>query len=450
MKISIVGTGYVGLVSGACFADQRHQVICVDLDEARIDAINRGKAPFHEKGLDELLETHAGKNLAGSTDLRQALLDSEMTFVAVGTPFDGSHIDLGAIKAACRQIGEALREKPDYHTVIIKSTVIPGTTDNVVRGILEDASGKQAGTDFGLGMNPEFLTEGTAVDDFQYPDRIVLGGIDQRTIDLQKEAYAGFPDTPVIETNNTTAEMIKYASNAVLATLISFSNEIANLCTAIGDIDVVDVMEGVHKARYFTSRLADGRSVTAPITSFLYAGCGFGGSCLPKDVSALVAQGRDLGLPMELLDSVLRINRRQPGKLIELLESHFGDLADKRVTVLGLAFKPDTDDLRETPAVPVIRMLLERNALVKAYDPVVSTVQASAARLGFDSVQYSPSLTSAIEGSDAAVIVTRWDEFTDLPALVKKLPNPPVIVDGRRIIPPALVPEYLGIGLAPE
>ncbi len=242
MRISVIGTGYVGLVSGACFAEIGHDCTCVDIDATKIDRINRGEPPIHENGLELILKRHIGTRLRATTDLRAAVRDSEITFIAVGTPFDGHRIDLAYVREAAHQIGAALRDKNGYHVVVVKSTVVPGTTDEVVLPELERASGKRAGADFGVGMNPEFLTEGVAVDDFMRPDRIVLGGIDQRSVDAQRRVYAEFSQTPILATNNKTAEMIKYASNSVLATMISFSNEIGNVCSALGGVDVADVM----------------------------------------------------------------------------------------------------------------------------------------------------------------------------------------------------------------
>jgi UDPglucose 6-dehydrogenase len=354
MRVSIVGTGYVGLVSGACLADNGHDVVCVDVDRAKVERIQRGESPIHEDGLGNLLRRHIGRNFRATTDLRDAVLGTELTVVAVGTPFDGEADRPRAVREATRQIGAVLRDKDAYHVVVVESTVVPGTTDAVVRPLLEEASGKQAVRDFGVGMNPEFLTEGVAVREFQCPDQIVLGGIDQRTIARLEELYAAFPDVPWVRTNNKTAEMIKYASNSVLATLISFSNEIAGLRTALGGVD--NVMRGVHLARDFTTRLPDGRAIAAPITSFLEAGCGFGGSCLPKDVAALAAQGREANASMRLLSAVLEINRGQPRRMLELLSRHFPSLNGVRVTVLGLAFKPDTDNVRESPALPIVRL----------------------------------------------------------------------------------------------
>ncbi len=386
-----------------------------------------------------------GGRLTVTADLREAVLETDLTLIAVGTPFDGVRIDLSYIRQAAAEIGEALKAKAGYHVVVVKSTVVPGTTDDVVRPILEQASGKRAGVDFGLGMNPEFLTEGVAIKDFMSPDRIVVGGIDARTIDVLDRLYAPFVGVPLLRTNNKTAEMIKYASNAVLATLISFSNEIGNLCEALGGVDAADVMSGVQHAQYFTPILEDGRRVRAPITSFLWPGCGFGGSCLPKDVKALSAHGVAHGQHMNLLDAVIGVNQAQPTRIIGILEKHFDTLAGKRVCVLGLAFKPDTDDVRESPAIPIINMLLQRGALVSAYDPVAT----SSARVVLppSGVTFKNDLEDAIVGVDAVVLVTRWDEFIRLPDLIAKMSDAPLLVDGRRMLEKGSLPRYAGIGL---
>lgn len=444
MRISVIGTGYVGLVSGACFAEIGHECICVDVDASKVERINRGEPPIHENGLEALLKRHVGSRLRATTDLRAAVLESSITFIAVGTPFDGTRIDLTYIREAARQVGAALRDKSGYHVVVVKSTVVPGTTDEVVAAELERGSGKRAGVDFGVGMNPEFLTEGVAIDDFMRPDRIVVGGIDARSIALQREVYAAFSSTPTLETNNKTAEMIKYTSNSVLATMISFANEIGNLCDALGGVDVADVMQGVHLARYFTTTLPDGRAVKAPISSFLWAGCGYGGSCLPKDTKALSAHGVAHGQPMPLLDAVIQTNLQQPARMVALLERRFAKLAGLRVAVLGLAFKEDTDDLRESPALPLIRRLLELGVQVVAYDPIA----CDAARAVLPaSVRYGESLEQTVSQVDAALLVTRWNEFRELPSVFARLGVSPVLIDGRRIIPPAAVERYEGIGV---
>ena len=444
MRISVIGTGYVGLVSGACFAETGHDCICVDVNAAKVERINRGEPPIHENGLEALLKKHVGTRLRATTDLHAAVLESDITFIAVGTPFDGTRIDLSFIREAARQIGVALRDKAGYHVVVVKSTVVPGTTDEVVLAELEKASGKRAGADFGVGMNPEFLTEGVAVDDFMRPDRIVLGGIDARTIDTQRKIYAGFAETPTLATNNKTAEMIKYTSNSVLATMISFSNEIGNLCSALGGVDVADVMTGVHMARYFTTMLPGGERVKAPISSFLWAGCGYGGSCLPKDTKALSAHGAAHGLAMPLLDAVIHTNLAQPARMIGLLERHFPELKGLKVAVLGLAFKEDTDDMRESPAIPITQMLVERGAQVVAYDPIARQAARAVLPAG---VRYAASLEEAVADVDAALLVTRWDEFKQLPALFAMRATAPLLIDGRRVIARDAVAKYEGIGL---
>ena len=444
MKVSVVGTGYVGLVTGACLAERGVDVTCVDVDRQRVETINRGEAPFHEEGLPELLRSVIGTRLRATVELAAAVCDSDVTLVAVGTPARDGRIDLSYVEQAAREIGAALARKGAYHVVVVKSTVVPGTTDGPVRKALEDGSGKRAGADFGLGMNPEFLTEGTAIDDFRTPDRLVLGGIDKRTHECLITLYESFPAAvPRILTNPSTAEMIKYASNALLATLISFSNELARLSSAVGNIDALEVMRAVHKSAYLTHRNKDGAALgVAPIASFLEAGCGFGGSCLPKDVTAIAAQGKDLGVPMPLLTSVLDINAGQPREMIRLLEKRVPNLRGKRVTVLGLAFKQDTDDTRESPAFPVIEQLRAAGARVTAYDPVARPV--GHARLA--GVLLADDLRGAVEGADAVLIVTRWKEFEQLPAVLAELRQEPIVVDGRRILAPSAVRHYEGIG----
>jgi len=444
MRVSVIGTGYVGLVSGVCLAEVGHEVVCVDVDAAKVARIREGVAPIFEEGLEPLLRKHLGRRFSATQDLRAAVLGSDVTLVAVGTPFDGRRIDLTSVRRVSTEIGRALREKAGYHLVVVKSTVVPGTTDSVVRPLLEEASGKRAGEGFGVGMNPEFLTEGQAIRDFLEPDRIVLGAADPRGLEILEALYAPFAAVPRIRTNPGTAEMIKYASNALLATAISFSNEIANLCSALGGIDAVEVMEGVHASAYLTVPGPDGKRARAPIASFLLAGCGFGGSCLPKDVNALVAHGESAGTPMPLLRAVLTVNEHQPEQILRLLEAHFPSLHGLRVGVLGLAFKPDTDDVRESPAIGVIRRLASRGAVVKAYDPVAAD---EARKILGDATAYVTSLTECLSGVDAVVLLTRWRQFEAVPGLLSSMTSPPLLVDGRRQLDKRAVPRYAGIGL---
>jgi len=443
MRVAVVGTGYVGIVSAVGLAELGHVVTCIDIDEGKVAALNRGEPPVFERGLEPLLRRNLGTRLHATTDLAAAVQASELTLICVGTPSrpDGS-IDVSYVQQAAEQIGRALAATDGFHAVVVKSTVVPGTSDRVVRPACERASGKQAGVDFGIGVNPEFLTEGQAVDDFMAPDRIVIGG-DDRTVAVLRDLYAGFEGVPVVQTNAPTAEMIKYASNAMLATAISFSNDLANLGSAIGGIDATEVMRGVHLSRYLTTRLADGTSVTAPLSSFYEAGCGYGGSCLPKDVAALAARGREAGSPLTLLEAVAAINDGQPARLVGLLSRELGPLAGRRITVLGLAFKPDTDDVRSSPAFPVLRLLREAGAEVTAHDPVVGPEALN----GLGEITYVADLADAVKQADAVVLVTRWDQYRRLPELIGELDPPPLLVDGRRMLDKTSVPAYTGIGL---
>lgn len=447
MNVSIIGTGYVGLVSGACLAERGHHVLCVDIDKAKVDCINQARSPFHEKGLDELLQRNVGKRLTATTDLTGAVVQSELTLIAAPTPFSGEAIDLRYVKQIAAQIGEALRHKSDHHTVVVKSTVVPGTTDTLVLPVLEERSGRRGGETLGVGMNPEFLSEGEAVWDFMNPDRIVLGGIDDATRSAIDRLYDGLI-APRLATNCKTAEMIKYASNALLATLISFSNELGNLCSATGGVDIVDALHGVHLCKELSPKLPDGTRVRAPIASFLGAGCGFGGSCLPKDVKALVAFGRANTADMRLLESVLAVNAGQPARMLALLRDAVGDPAGKRVAVLGLAFKPGTDDMRESPAIPIIRQLIEQGAVVSAFDPAAG----AAARQIFtgEVVRIVDSMEQAIEDADAILLVTRWEQFNALPQWLAARADAPPVIDGRRMLSRDAVANYHAIGLGLE
>jgi UDPglucose 6-dehydrogenase len=445
MKISVIGTGYVGLVSGVCLAEKGHSVVCVDIDKEKVENINKGIPPIYEHGLDDLLKRNLRKSFSATTDLPDAVINTDLSIIAVGTPFDGEVIDLDYIKQAAREIGAVLKNKNSFHVVVVKSTVVPGTTEDVVLPILEETSEKKAGIDFGVGMNPEFLREGEAISDFMEPDRIVLGGIDDKTRVAMNEVYSVFPGVDVVHTNNKTAEMIKYTSNSLLATLISFSNEIGNLCASLGNIDVVEVMNGVHKDRRFSPILANGERVTPGFISYLAAGCGFGGSCFPKDVKALIAHGKQNGSPMSLLESVIKINESQPGRVISLLQKHFKSLDRLKIAVLGLAFKPGTDDMRESPAIPIVRYLIAQGAQVHAYDPVA---RREAEKL-FDNnhIVYHNDLAESIHGTQAVILLTRWDEFNRIPEILSLYNPQPLFVDGRRMLDKTGIERYEGIGL---
>ncbi|MGB7180940.1 MAG: UDP-glucose/GDP-mannose dehydrogenase family protein [Burkholderiaceae bacterium] len=446
MNVSIVGTGYVGLVSGVCLASKGHDVVCIDVVPEKVERINAGDPPIYELGLEKMLkELVAAGKLRATTGLQDAVLNSDLSLIAVGTPFDGSAIDLKFIRQVSKEIGEALAKKDSYHVVIVKSTVVPGTTEDVVLPILEEYSGKKAGVDFGVGMNPEFLKEGEAIADFMEPDRIVLGGIDERSIDTLDELYACFPNTDKIRTSPRTAEMIKYAANSLLATLISFSNEMANLCTKVGNVDVVDVLRGVCLDKRFSPIMEDGRRVTPSMVTYVEAGCGFGGSCFPKDVKALIEFGERKHSSMQLLRSVIDINLDQPNRLIELIKRHHESVRGLKVAVLGIAFKPGTDDVRESPALSVIRNLRDNGAVVRAYDPIA--IETGREELGDDGIEYAESMQACVADADVVVLVTRWPEFGELPAMIAGRQSPPLVVDGRRMINKTDVGAYEGVGL---
>jgi UDPglucose 6-dehydrogenase/GDP-mannose 6-dehydrogenase len=404
--------------------------------------------PIHEAGLPELLTLHLGERFFPTSDLATAVRESDLTLIAVGTPLDNGSISLRFIREAAAAIGAVLATKDAYHVVVVKSTVVPGTTDDVVRPVVEETSGKRCGQDFGLGTNPEFLREGEAVDDFQHPDRIVLGATDDRAMARMIELYAEFQGVEQVLTNPRTAEMIKYASNALLATLISFSNEIGNLCSESAGIDVLDVLGAVHLDRRISPIAADGTRTVPQITSYLRAGCGFGGSCFPKDVRALISWGDQNNRPAKLLATVLEMNEQQPQEILKLLKRHFPVLRGVRVAVLGLAFKAGTDDIRESPALRVIRDLAAEGACVVAHDPVA--IPPARLVLGNHSINYAPVLTDALLGADAVVVLTAWPEFKALPDLLRALEHPPLVVDGRRMFDKTRTPRYEGIGLRAE
>ena len=445
MRVSVIGAGFVGLVSAACLAEKGHHVTCVDVDAGRIRSINDAVPPMYEAGLGELLERNVGRRLHATDDLEKAVGGSDLSLIAVGTPTNGSAIDLRHVEDVSRDVGAALRGGDSFHTVVVKSTVVPGTTEGVVKPILEEASGRAAGDGLGLGMNPEFLRQGSAVADFMAPDRIVIGGFDDRSVAAMRELYSVFEGVDVVSTTIRTAEMIKYAANSLLATMISFSNEIANLSAAVGDVDAVEVLRGVTLDNRLSPINPDGSRVTPGSLEYLHPGPGFGGSCFPKDVAALIAHARQLGARTDLLEAVIDTNRRQPDRVAEIVETALGDVAGVRVAVLGLAFKPGTDDMRESPSIPIIEGLLARGADVVAHDPVAAD---NAARvLDTSRVGFASSAAEAVAGAEAVVVVTPWPEYRTLPETVRALESQPLVVDARRAFDKGDFARYAGIGL---
>jgi UDPglucose 6-dehydrogenase len=406
MKISIIGAGYVGCVTGVCFAELGHQIYFVDVDQTKLNAINSGKSPFFEPDLDDLLVKNR-KKITTTTDISEAVHHTAITMICVGTPqkTDGSS-DLRFIIDVAHALGKALVMNKKYHTMIVKSTVLPGTTSNVVQPVLEEESGKKATVDFGIGSNPEFLKEGSAVKDFFHTDRIVIGANDPKTKKTLEDLYKPL-HVPIFTTDIKTAEMIKYVSNAFLATKISFSNEIGNLCK-VNEIDSYEVFQGVGM---------DGRINP----QFFRSGIGFGGSCFPKDIHALISFAESQAIDTKILKAVLKTNDDQPQKLIALLKKHL-DIRGKTIGILGLSFKPDTDDIRESRAIPVVLSLLQEGARILAYDPM--------AMPGFEKlfpqISYAQSSKEVLE-TDALMIITEWNEFFDLDYRGK------IVIDGRKL-----------------
>lgn len=397
MKVSVSGTGYVGLIQGVGLAKLGHHVVCIDIDRSKVAMINRGIPPIFEQGLDEALKEVIGKSLIAATDIQQAVINSDMTFVCVGTPSSRhGEIKLHQVEKVSEEIGLALKKKGkgEYHVIVIKSTVVPGTTENMI-ALLEKHSGMEFGKDFGMAMNPEFLREGSALDDFFQPDRIVIGSTDAKSREIIKQLYAGFK-CPVLEASFREAEMIKYASNAFLATKISFINEVGNVCKRLG-IDTNVVAKGIG----LDSRIGP---------KFLRAGLGYGGSCFPKDVSALVHKAVESGYYPRLLRAALDVNRDQPSKLLYILDNRLGQFAGKRIAILGLTFKENTDDVRESPALTIIKDLIMENAELVLYDPMG---MPSVMKI-FPHLHYAESAQDAVKGADAVLLLTEWPQFKDV------------------------------------
>jgi len=406
VNIAIIGTGYIGSVTGACLAEMGHHITFVGRDRRKLDAIDAGKSPIFEPGLDQLL----GKNrerIGTTTDIADAVRKTGLSFICVGTPpkEDGSS-DLSQVREVSHSIGKALRSLPTCHTVIVKSTVLPGTIEDIIIPILEKESGKRAGIDFGIASNPEFLKEGTAVHDFFHTDRVVIGTNDPRTRELLEQLFTPL-HAPVFSTTIRTSEMIKFVSNAFLATKISFANEIGNLCKEHG-IDSYDVFNGVG----LDTRISP---------SFFRSGLGFGGSCFPKDVCALIAHARTKGVNPRVLSSVIATNDDQPERMISLLKKHLS-VNGHTIGILGLAFKPDTDDIRESRAIPLITALQNEGARLIVYDPVAMD---NFRRL-FPGLIYASSPLEVLD-AEAILIVTEWNEFEQLDYRGK------LVIDGRRL-----------------
>jgi len=432
MNVCVVGTGYVGLVTGAVFADLGNDVICVDSDHAKIQDLKRGILPIYEPGLEEMVHRNVADNrLTFTTSLEEGVWRSEIVFIAVGTPPTANgETDLSAVEEVARGIGRAM----DRHLVVVTKSTVPVGTGDLVCEIIQKHQRRPI--NFDVVSNPEFLREGSAIEDTLRPDRIVIGAPSRQVAMTLLELYAPL-ERPMIITDVHSAEMIKYASNAFLATKISFINAVANICEAAG-ADVTDVVKGMG---------LDARIGPA----FLQAGLGFGGSCFPKDSDSLVQSAANLGYEFKLLKAVMEVNRERAGRFVNLIRQALDPLDGRTIAILGLAFKPNTDDMRDARSIEIIRLLLEAGATVKAYDPAAT---ANARKMLPSEVQYGHSSYEAAEGADAVAIVTEWNEFKLLNLeRLKQVLRRPLIFDGRNIYEPERLRklgfEYHSIGRRP-
>jgi len=434
MNIAIIGTGYVGLVSGTCFAESGNEVICVDIDRPRIERLRAGEVPFYEPGLAELVRRNIKESrLAFETEVAGAVAKSMITFITVGTPMDASGAaDLSAVFKAAEMVGKAII---GYHIVVVKSTVPVGTSDKV-----EEIVARQVSDDVDVCAVPEFLKEGSAIEDFTRPDRVIIGSQSERATAILRELHSAFvrTDNPILVMDRRSAELSKYACNSMLALRISFINEIANLCEAVG-AEITNVRRGLSSDRRIGSH-------------FLFPGIGYGGSCFPKDVQALIRTGRDYNVDFRLLQAAEEVNNKQKSLLVDRVKGYFGaDLKDRTLAIWGLAFKPRTDDMREAPSITVIESLLAAGAKIRVHDP---EALANARLLFGDRLSYHATNYDALAGADALLILTEWNEFRhpNFQRIRDQLKQP-VIFDGRNLYDPDLMKAlhftYYSIGRRP-
>ena len=427
-SVSILGTGFIGLCSAACFAQKDIKVLASTHNEKKASIINDFKSPFFEAGLTEMLieiKEQKPELLKCLTDPVQAVLDTDIAMITQGTPMrQDKSINLGCIESTAREIGEALKKSDKYRLIVVRSTVVPGTSRNLVGKIITEVSGKEPSKDFGLCMQPEFLAEGRSIEDTLRPDRIIIGEIDERSGAMLQEFYEYFygdhlKKCPIRRMNLESAELVKYGNNCLLATKISYSNEFANFAELVPNVDVVQVMEGVGMDYRINHR-------------FLGAGVGFGGACFHKDVNAITKWSRSMGYISKILEAVLERNDLRAIRIIDIAEGLIGKLEGKKVTLLGLSFKPGTDDMREAPSIRVINELLRRNVTdIVGYDP---KAKESAKEAIGDKIKYAESIEEALKESECALVITEWDEFKTLtPDDFKKHMKTPNLIDGRRI-----------------
>jgi len=429
LKIGIVGAGYVGLTTGICLASLEHEIFVYDLDEFKLEKIREKKLPFFEKGLEEVLEkVSLSKKLVPENNLDKLVEETDGCFICVGTPTKDNSIDLSQIINSVNSISDSIKrnDKQNYN-IIIRSTIIPNTTRDVILPILQRKLSKLK---FGLVVAPEFLREGNALDDFMHPDKIVIGSINEDTTLFVRNIFNYFKNKcEIIETNFESAELIKYTNNAFFSMLISFSNEIANVSEKILGVDPYMIMKALISDKRITTKIKD-EEIIPSLQSYLIPGCGFGGSCFPKDVQALLdyAIKNDINTP--LLKAVLDINAERPNKMIVLAESILGSLENKKISVLGLTFKPETDDLRSSPALDAIKILLQKKANIFAYDPILKLKLN--VKILPEKCKICTNVEEALESSELVLIFTKWDEFKSLDSkILKKFMKNPIVIDGR-------------------
>ena len=413
MKIAVIGTGYVGLVSGVCLALKEHLVTCFDINKDTINQLKDGICHIYENDLEGMLVSCKSnisfKVLNAGTE--QQLMDFDTVLVAVGTPTKSGRVDLSQIESVGRLMGRLIKHSTKYISIIIKSTVIPGTTDTFFKEIVEQESGKILG-DFGLGMNPEFLREGNAVEDFLFPDRIVMGYEDTKTLRILNDIYKPW-NCEKIELNTRSAEMMKYVNNSLLATLISTVNEYSNIARTIGGINFDKVMRGVHLDNRWTPLDDQGEKIRPKIIDYLKPGCGYGGSCFPKDVMAISALAEDVGVQPNVLSAVIEVNEKQPQVIVEILKNQVNNLEEQRVLVLGLSFKPDTDDVRESVSLKLLGLLVNQVKSLIAHDPV-AIENAKMALSPCVQVDFVADWRPLLAHVDIIIIATNWTEYSEL------------------------------------
>jgi UDPglucose 6-dehydrogenase len=439
-SVSFIGLGYVGLCSAICYADKGFKTFGFDIDEEKINSLRKGKMPFFEPNSQTLLSNALKQNLVLTKDVYEAVECSDFSFITVGTPTTPEgKIDLRSIRTVAKAIGKALKDKNTYHVVVVKSTILPGTTENTVKPLLVQNSGKSCGVNFGLCVNPEFLREGSAIQDIHNPDRIVVGELDQRSGDALVSLYKDFYNNSIkiIRTNLSNAELIKYANNSFLTTKISFINTIADICEKVPGADITTIAKIIGLDHRISQH-------------YLRAGLGYGGSCLPKDLKALISFTKESGCNSNFLESIKAANDNRSLQAVGMIKENIGSLLDKRIAVLGLSFKPNTDDMRDAVSIKIIKRLLREGAKVSIYDPMALN---NARNIFSEAVTYAHSVFACLEGTDCCIITTGWDEFKLLkPEDFTSRMRLAALVDGRRITDPSMFRNkmiYKAIGLGP-